>query len=57
VINGDYIDATATWSAPDGGAATLVEDVGPLAGRPVRLKFSMRGTKLYAFQFAQTGTR
>jgi hypothetical protein len=29
-------------------------DVGPLAGRPVRLRFVMRSAKLYAFQFAKS---
>lgn len=45
IINGDYLQKIVVFS----GAA----DVFKLAGRPVRLRFEMRGTKLYAFQFAQ----
>ena len=42
-INGDYPAKVVTWNK---GA-----DVSKLAGKPVRLRFEMRGTKLYAFQF------
>jgi hypothetical protein len=42
-INGDYLNATVHWTR--GG------DVSALAGKPVRLAFEMRGTKLYSFQF------
>ena len=45
VINGDYLGAIAAWT----GGAT---DVSALAGRPVRLRFNCRGTKLYSFRFA-----
>jgi hypothetical protein len=43
VINGDYLAKVVTWK---GG-----HDVSALAGKPVRLRFEMRSTKLYAFQF------
>jgi len=43
-INGDYLEAPATWG--DG-----VCNVGSLAGQPVRLRFACRGTKLYSFRF------
>ena len=42
-INGNYIRKVATWNGSS--------DVSSLAGKPVRLRFVMRGTKLYAFQF------
>jgi hypothetical protein len=42
-INGDYLKTTVQWNK---GA-----DVGTLAGKPVRLAFEMRGTKLYSFNF------
>ncbi|MBN2292877.1 MAG: hypothetical protein JXM70_10655 [Pirellulales bacterium] len=42
-INGDYLGKVVTW---DKGS-----DVSDLAGKPIRLRFEMRGTKLYAFQF------
>jgi len=45
IINGDYLTKVVIWK---GGA-----DVSELAGRPVRLRFEMRGAKLYAFQFSQ----
>ncbi len=43
VINRDNLEQRATWK----GKA----DVSSLAGRPVRLRFEMRGTRLYGFQF------
>ena len=42
-INGNYVRVTASW---EGGS-----DVGSLAGRPVRLRFVMRDSRLYSFQF------
>jgi hypothetical protein len=45
VMNGDYLDRKVTWSKKG--------DVSSLAGLPVRLRFEMRGTKLYAFQFGR----
>ena len=42
-INGNYIRKVATWNGSS--------DVSSLAGKPVRLRFVMRDTKLYAFQF------
>ena len=44
-INGDYTTKTVQW----GGLAT----VGHLAGQSIRLKFAIRGTKLYRFQFVE----
>jgi len=44
IINGDYLSATVAWK--DGNS-----DVSALAGKPVRLRFVCRGTKLYSFQF------
>ncbi len=46
IINGDYIKRTVEW----GNGAS---DVATLAGKPVRLRFKCRGTKLYAFEFAK----
>jgi hypothetical protein len=43
-INGDYLAKMVSWK--DGAA-----DTSALAGRPVRLAFEMRGTKLYSFWF------
>ena len=42
-IFGDSIERTVTWKS--GG------DVSGLAGRPVRLRFSLRDADLFAFQF------
>lgn len=42
-IFGDSIERTVTWKS--GG------DVSSLAGKPVRLRFALRGADLYAFQF------
>ena len=44
---GDKIDHTVIWS---GGS-----DLGALAGRPVRLRFTMRDTDLYSFRFTPNG--
>lgn len=46
VINGDYLAAMASWI--DG-----TTDVSALTGKPVRLRFDCRGTKLYAFRFGE----
>jgi hypothetical protein len=43
-INGNYTDKTVEWR--DG-----TTDVSALAGKPVRLRFECRGTKLYSFTF------
>ncbi len=43
VINGNYIRTTASWKGKT--------DVSALAGKPVRLRFVMRDTDLYSFQF------
>jgi hypothetical protein len=42
-INGNYITRTVTWNGKS--------DVSQLAGRTVKLRFLMRSTKLYSFQF------
>ena len=42
-INGNYLRVVATWNGN--------EDVSALAGKPVKLRFVMRDTKLYSFQF------
>jgi len=42
-INGNYLDAAVSWRDGD--------DVSKLAGQPVKLRFVMRDTKLYTFQF------
>jgi hypothetical protein len=41
-INGDYLEKTVEWNSGS--------DVNKLAGRPVRLAFEMRGTKLFSFR-------
>ncbi|MEA3365183.1 MAG: hypothetical protein U9Q79_06030, partial [Candidatus Hydrogenedentes bacterium] len=46
VINGDYLAATASWT-------DRATDVSGLSGKPVRLRFDCRGTKLYSFQFGE----
>ena len=43
LLEGNHVAQTVTWRGQPG--------VAPLAGRPVRLRFEMRATKLYAFQF------
>jgi hypothetical protein len=43
-INGDYLEKAVEWR--DG-----TTDVSALAGKPVRLRFVCRGTKLYSFRF------
>jgi hypothetical protein len=45
-INGDFYDTEVEWL--DRG-----KDVSELAGKPVRIVFRMRGSKLYAMQFTQ----
>lgn len=42
-IKGNWIDKTVSWTGS--------EDVGPLQGRTVRLRFTMRDAKLYSFRF------
>jgi len=42
-INGNYVERLVNWKGKD--------DLSALAGRVVRLRFIMRSTKLYAFQF------
>ena len=42
-INGNYIRVKASWRGS--------EDVSSLAGKTVKLRFVMRDTKLYSFQF------
>ena len=43
-INGNYLRVPVTWNGN--------RDVGPLAGRPIRLRFVMRDAKLYSFRFS-----
>jgi hypothetical protein len=43
-INGDHMEIEVEWMGRE-------HDVSALAGRPVRLAFQMRGTKLYSLQF------
>ncbi len=42
-INGNYVERRVNWKGKD--------DLSALAGKVVRLRFIMRSTKLYAFQF------
>ncbi|MHC4622822.1 MAG: LamG-like jellyroll fold domain-containing protein [Planctomycetota bacterium] len=42
-IKGDHIRRTVAWNG--------TSDVGPLAGKVIRLKFEMQNAKLYAFEF------
>ena len=42
-INGNYIRVWASWRGST--------DVSALAGKPIKLRFAMRDTKLYSFQF------
>lgn len=44
-VTGNGLDKKASWNG--------IGDVGDLAGRPTRLRFTMRSMKLYAFQFVQ----
>jgi hypothetical protein len=48
-INGDAIDYEVEWLRKDG---TTVKDVSSLAGRTVQVVVRMRGSSLYALQFA-----
>ncbi|HDY87407.1 MAG TPA: hypothetical protein ENH82_04735 [bacterium] len=43
VIRGNFIDKTVSWQDKS--------DVSKLAGKPVRLRFLMRGSKLFSFRF------
>jgi hypothetical protein len=43
MVNGNYIDRVITWNGKS--------EVGSLTHAPVQLRFVMRSTKLYAFQF------
>ena len=45
-MNGNYLEKTVQWRE---GAV----DLGKLAGKPVRLCFECRGTKLYSFRFIE----
>jgi hypothetical protein len=45
IINGDHLAKPVEWS---GGG-----DVSRLVGQPLRLRFEMRGAKLYSFHFAE----
>jgi hypothetical protein len=45
IVNGDFLDKKVEWA--DGNT-----DVSKLAGQTVRLRFDMRGAKLYSFRFA-----
>jgi hypothetical protein len=45
VINGDHLSKTVEWF---GG-----NDLSRLAGQPIRLRFEMRGAKLFSFRFDQ----
>ena len=45
IINGDYLNKIVRFGDR--------RDLSKLAGRPVRLLFKMRGTKLYGFQFGK----
>jgi hypothetical protein len=47
IINGDFLDRRVTWKKE--------ADVSELAGKPIRLRFEMRGTQLFAFQFVRGG--
>lgn len=47
VINGNYTSRTVSWKGKS--------DLGQLAGKAVKLRFVMRSTKLYAFQFHSQG--
>ena len=42
-INGNYIRVLASWQGSSG--------LGSLAAKPVTLRFVMRNTRLYSFQF------
>jgi len=44
-INGNYLDKAVAWRKGS--------DVSALADQPVRLRFVMRGTRLYSFQFSE----
>ena len=45
-ISGDYLAKSVSWKGKT--------DVSALVGKPVRLRFEMRGAKLYAFQFIKS---
>ena len=45
IINGDFLEKKVEWA--DGA-----DDVSRLTGKPVRLRFDLRGAKLYSFRFA-----
>ncbi len=49
-VNGDSLEQVVSWR----GGRT---DVSPLAGRPIRLRFALRGAKLYSFQFTERDPR
>ncbi len=45
MMQGNFVRRTVTWAGSD--------DVSTLKSQPIRLRFVMRGAKLYAFQFVQ----
>jgi len=47
IINGNSVRMPVRWQQH--------EDVGELAGRPIRLRFYLRDCKLYSFQFRTEG--
>jgi hypothetical protein len=47
IINGDFLDKTVQWT---GGNS----DVSHLAGKAIRLRFELRGAKLYSFRFEES---
>ena len=46
-INGDYLEKEIVWN----NASESISDVSPLANQSIRLRFTSRRAKLYAFQF------
>jgi hypothetical protein len=46
IVNGNYLEKTVEWK---GGNS----DVSELSGKPIRLQFEARNTKLYSFQFVE----
>ena len=46
IINGDYLDKVVTWGEGK-------SDVSKFEGKPIRLKFEFRGSKLYSFWFTK----
>ena len=48
-INGNYVERVVSWKGE--------RDLSSLAGEPIRLRFIMRSTKLFAFQFTGAGVQ